>query len=51
MTMGTIAAVDSVVMGILVLPSTTVSLIPVLGGFAAGNCVAKLGMNATNFLA
>lgn len=52
MTMGTIAAVDSIVMGILILPSTlTVSLIPVLGGIAAGNCVAKLGMNATHLLA
>ena len=51
LTLGVIAAVDSVAIGtILMCNFWTISFMPILGGVAAGSCLAKMGMNATHFL-
>ena len=46
LTLGVIAAADAFALGtIFIAGSWTVALIPVLGGVAAGNCLAKMGMD------
>lgn len=46
LTMATIAALDAIALGtIFIAGSWTVALIPVLGGLAAGDCLAKRGID------
>lgn len=46
MTMGGIAAVDSFAIATIYFPSTwTVAALPILGGLATGNCLAKYAMD------
>jgi ElaB/YqjD/DUF883 family membrane-anchored ribosome-binding protein len=49
-TMGAIAAVDAIALGTVFLANSwAVSLIPALGGLAAGSCIAKWGMDLAHF--
>jgi hypothetical protein len=49
-TMGAIAAVDALALGTIFLANSwAVTLLPVLGGLAAGSCLAKLGMDLAHF--
>ena len=51
-TLGTIAAIDSLALGTFYLTGYwSVALLPILGGIAAGNAMAKWGMNSFNFFA
>lgn len=51
LTMGTIAAIDSLALGTFFAPATlTVALLPILGGIAAGSTIAKLGMDIAHRL-
>jgi hypothetical protein len=49
--MGTVGGVDAIALGtIFMTNSWAVNSLPILAGIAAGNCLAKLGMNASHFL-
>lgn len=51
LTMGTIAAVDSLALGTFFAPaSLSVALLPIVGGVAVGSTVAKLGMDIAHRL-
>jgi hypothetical protein len=51
MTLASVAAVDAVALGTIYLTNSwLVFLLPALGGIAAGNCLAKWGMNVSDFL-
>jgi hypothetical protein len=48
-TLGTISAIDAIALGTLFMTNSwCVALLPALGGLAAGNCAAKIGMNIAN---
>lgn len=50
LTLAVIGAVDAVALGTFFVPgSLTVALIPSLGGIAAGNCLAKRGMDIAHY--